>query len=83
MTHGKIERYHRSMKNIVKLKKYFSPWELERALARFVENYKHRRYHESLQNVTQPTFTTSGGSRFSNAGKRSNSGRSQRDGKRL
>ena len=23
-----------------------------RALARFVEDYKHRRYHESLQNVT-------------------------------
>ena len=52
MTQGKIERYHRSMKNIVKLEKYFSPWELERALARFVEDYNHRRYHESLQNVT-------------------------------
>ncbi len=30
MTQGKIERYHRSMKNIVKLEKYYSPWELER-----------------------------------------------------
>ena len=29
MTQGKIERYHRSMKNVVKLEKYFSPWELE------------------------------------------------------
>ena len=46
MTQGKIERYHRSMKNIVKLEKYFSPWELERALARFVKDYNHRRYHE-------------------------------------
>ena len=52
MTQGKIERYHRSMKNVVKLEKYFSPWELERALARFVDAYNHRRYHESLQNVT-------------------------------
>ena len=52
MTQGKTERYHRSMKNVVKLEKYFSPWELQRALARFVEDYNHRRYHESLQNVT-------------------------------
>ena len=51
-TQGKIERYHRSMKNVVKLDKYYSPWELERALGRFVEHYNHRRYHESLDNVT-------------------------------
>ena len=29
-----------------------SPWEIERAIARFVEEYNHRRYHQSLQNVT-------------------------------
>jgi putative transposase len=52
MTQGKIERYHRSMKNVVKLEHYYTPWELERALARFVEHYNHRRYHESLRNVT-------------------------------
>ena len=52
MTQGKIERYHRSMKNVVKLENYYSPWELERAIARFVEYYNHRRYHESLDNVT-------------------------------
>ena len=52
MTKGKIERYHRSMKNVVKLEKYFRPWDLERALAGFVEAYNHRRYHESLDNVT-------------------------------
>lgn len=52
MTQGKIERYHRSLKNVVKLDHYYSPWELERALARFVADYNDRRYHESLQNVT-------------------------------
>ena len=40
------------MKNVVKLEKYFNPWELQRALARFVEDYNHWRYHESFQNVT-------------------------------
>ena len=52
MTQGKIERYHRSLKNVVKLDLYYSPWELERAIGHFVEDYNHRRYHESLQNVT-------------------------------
>jgi putative transposase len=52
MTQGKIERYHRSMKNVVKLEKYFSPEALERALRAFVEEYNQRRYHESLDNVT-------------------------------
>ena len=32
MTQGKIKRYHRSMKNIVKLQNYYSPWELEREI---------------------------------------------------
>ena len=32
MTQGTIERYHRSMKNVVTLEKYCSPWELERAV---------------------------------------------------
>ena len=52
MTQGKIERYHRSMKNVVKLEKYYSPWELDRAIARFVDDYNHRRLHEALDNVT-------------------------------
>ena len=37
----------------MKLEKYFSTWELERALAGFLETYNHRRYHESLDNVTR------------------------------
>ena len=40
------------MKNVVKLDKYYNPWELERALGRFVEHDNHRRSHESLDNVT-------------------------------
>jgi putative transposase len=52
MTQGKIERYHRSLKNVVKLEHYYTPWEVERAVAGFVADYNHRRYHEALQNVT-------------------------------
>ncbi len=51
-TQGKIERYHRSMKSIVKLNTFFFPWELEHDLANFVAYYNHERYHESLDNVT-------------------------------
>ena len=52
MTQGKIERYHRSMKNVVKLEHYYYPWELESAIAEWVAHYNHERYHESLDNVT-------------------------------
>ena len=52
MTQGKIERYHRSMKNVVKLEHYYFPWKLEKAIADWVEHYNHERYHESLDNVT-------------------------------
>jgi putative transposase len=52
MTQGKIERYHRSMKNVINLEKYYFPWELEQEVARFVEHYNNERYHESLGNVT-------------------------------
>ena len=37
MTQGKIERYHRSMENVVLLRNYYYPWELEQAIAAFVE----------------------------------------------
>jgi transposase InsO family protein len=49
---SKIERYHRSMKNVVKLQNYYYPWELEQAIDDFVDYYNHRRYHESLDNLT-------------------------------
>ena len=51
-TQGKIERYHQTMKNVVKLHYYYSPEELERALESFVYQYNNHRYHESLNNVT-------------------------------
>ena len=51
-TQGKIERYHRTMKNIVKLENYFFPDDLRAKLKAFVDYYNNQRYHESLQNVT-------------------------------
>ena len=36
----------------MKLDPYYSSWAVKRAVARFVEDCNHRRYHESLQNVT-------------------------------
>ena len=52
MTQGKIERYHRSMKNEINLIKYYSTEELEREIDRFIDYYNNERYHESLDNVT-------------------------------
>ena len=52
MTQGKIERYHRSMKNIIKLMNYYSPEELNDEISKFVEYYNHRRYHEGINNLT-------------------------------
>jgi putative transposase len=52
MTQGKIERYHRSMKNVVKLQTFYFPWELEHTIEDFVTYYNNERYHESLDNLT-------------------------------
>jgi len=51
-TQGKIERYHRTMKNIVKLENYYFPDDLRARLQEFVDYYNNHRYHESLGNVT-------------------------------
>lgn len=51
-TQGKIERYHRTMKNVIKLDNYYSPEDLEKAIAEFVQYYNYQRYHESLNNLT-------------------------------
>jgi len=52
MTQGKIERWHRTMKNVVKLKTYFFPGELKQELEQFVRYYNYQRVHESLDNLT-------------------------------
>jgi transposase InsO family protein len=51
-TQGKIERWHQTMKNRILLENYFLPGDLEAQIAAFVDYYNHRRYHESLSNVT-------------------------------
>ena len=51
-TQGKIERWHQTLKNRILLENYFLPSDLEAQIAAFVEHYNHRRYHESLDNVT-------------------------------
>ncbi len=55
MTQGKIERWHRSMKNEVLLENYYQPGQLEAVIGCFVEYYNHERYHESLNNLTPYT----------------------------
>jgi len=52
MTQGKVERYHRSMKNILLLEHYYSPDELENQIGLFVDYYNNHRYHEALNNLT-------------------------------
>ena len=51
-TQGKIERYHRSMKSVVKLQNYYCPSELIETISNWVEYYNNCRYHESLDNLT-------------------------------
>ena len=51
-TQGKVERYHRTMKNVIKLDNYYSPEDLIKAIAEFVYYYNYERYHESLGNLT-------------------------------
>ncbi len=52
MTQGKIERHHRSMKNLTLLENYYLPGQLKHSVGDFVELYNTRRYHESLDNLT-------------------------------
>lgn len=51
-TQGKIERYHRTMKNVVKLENFFHPDQLREAIGQFVDRCNNQWYHESLNNLT-------------------------------
>jgi transposase InsO family protein len=51
-TQGKIERYHRSIKNVINLQIYYLPGELEEEIRKFVDYYNNHRYHESINNLT-------------------------------
>jgi transposase InsO family protein len=51
-TNGKIERYHRSLKEEINQLPYDLPNELRVAIGAFIEYYNYRRYHEGLGNVT-------------------------------
>ena len=52
MTQGKIERWHQTLKNRILLENYYLPGDLKHAITGFVDHYNHRRYHESLDNLT-------------------------------
>jgi len=52
MTQGKIERWHQTLKNRILLENYFLLGDLEAQIAAFVDDYNHRRYHESIDNLT-------------------------------
>jgi len=52
MTQGKIERCHRSMKNLILLDHYYAPPELTERIREWVDYYNHQRYHEAIDNVT-------------------------------
>jgi putative transposase len=51
-TNGKIERYHRSLKEEINQLPYDLPGELREAIKAFIDYYNYRRYHEGLGNVT-------------------------------
>jgi putative transposase len=51
-TNGKLERYHRTIKQEVNQVPYERPSQLERSLADFVDYYIFRRYHKALGDVT-------------------------------
>ena len=51
-TNGKIERYHKSLKEKIKLYVYDCPNILKEEIGKFISKYNKRRYHESLGNVS-------------------------------
>ena len=58
MIQGKIERWHQTLKNRILLENYYLPGDLQAQIDAFIDHYNHRRYHESLDNLTPPTSTS-------------------------
>ena len=50
-----------TLKNRILLENYFLPGDLEDHVAAFVGHYNHRRYHESLKNLTPADVYTGRG----------------------
>jgi RNA-directed DNA polymerase len=50
--------WHQTLKNRILLDNYYLAGDLERQIGLFIEHYNHARYHESIDNVTLPTFTS-------------------------
>ena len=50
--HGKLERYHQTLKRDVNQLRYEMPSDLEAAIVAFVSYYNYRRYHKALGNMT-------------------------------
>jgi putative transposase len=51
-TQGKIERWHQTLKNRILLENDYLPGDLDREIKAFIAYYNHRRYHESIANLT-------------------------------
>ena len=47
-----IKRWYQTLKNRILLEHYYLPGDLEAQIDDFVAHYNHRRYHESLGNLT-------------------------------
>ena len=50
-TQGKIERYRRTLKNVINLDNYYFPEKLEQVIGDFVNYFNYHRYNEALDNL--------------------------------
>jgi hypothetical protein len=53
-TQGKIERWHQTLKNPIRLENYDLPGDLDAQIKASVERYTHRRDHESIDHRIPP-----------------------------
>lgn len=47
-----VERWHQTLKSRILQENYYLPGDLRQQIDAFVDHCNHRRYHESLQNLT-------------------------------